>query len=143
MQTSDELAALLREAASHGRIVIIPATAQHNESSLVTTCRLLFKLTGAESRALAQLLKHPHVSKAQLHVAVSRDDPPITNIRILDSVIHRLRKKLAPHGIEIINLHGFGYSIPEDIRSKAHKLLAEYSRDVLATTSRGEETLNE
>jgi predicted deacylase len=50
--TASELGKLLKEAASQGRVVIVPAAdapdlmaSQRNESALVATCRLLFGLT--------------------------------------------------------------------------------------------------
>jgi hypothetical protein len=86
------------------------------------------------------LLKHDHVSKEDLHAAIANKDNPTTKIRVVDVVIHKLRKKLVPYGIEITNLHSFGFNISESARDKIRKILAGYGGDiVLAATSRGEE----
>jgi hypothetical protein len=88
-----------------------------------------------------KLLQHSPVGKTELHVAVSRDGNPTTKIEVIGVVVHKLRKKLIPHGVEIICLHGFGYALSEDTRDRVRKIIGE---DIISTAApRGEETLNE
>ena len=47
-------------------------------------------------------------------------------------VIHRLRRKLTPHGIEIVTIWGHGYRLAEGGRDRAHKLLTEHDAESMS-----------
>jgi hypothetical protein len=137
--TPAELGNLLKEVARGGRVVI--TTQAPVDHSLVAPCCLAFGLTRAEGRALVKLLQHDHVDKQTLHIAISRDDPPVTGVEVVEVVIHRLRKKLAAHDIAIKNIRGVGFFIPKDTRERVRKIIGEDSISTVAP--RGEEALDE
>ena len=55
----------------------------------------------------------------------------MTNIQGVGVTIHTLRKKLASHGIDIINIYGLGYRLAEGARDRTRKLLADYGQDIM------------
>jgi DNA-binding response OmpR family regulator len=116
---SDELDTLL-EKDGKGGFVILPAAEvlerQRNELSLVAACCVRFELTRSEARALVRLLKYDHATKQDLHSAIYCDSPPPTKIKVLDPIICRLRKKIAPY--KIANIHGVGFCIEKNARDK-------------------------
>jgi DNA-binding response OmpR family regulator len=114
------------------RALTAPPLRSNTEASLVATFSLLLRLTHAESRALVRLAKHDHVSREELHAAVSHDDHPVTGIKIVDVVIYRLRRKLSPFGIEVTTVRGQGYTLAESARDSLRKILGEYGQDVIA-----------
>lgn len=79
-----------------------------------------WKLTGMERRFLSALVnaRRPDgvVSKETLHEAMSLTEEVLTEIKIVDVICCKVRKKLTPHGIDIITLWGFGYRLEEDVR---------------------------
>jgi hypothetical protein len=126
--STDEVVRLLQEAAQGGHVTItimpdtrsrldraltLPPQQRSPEIALALTCRLLFGLTFGEACMLLPLLKQTHASKEELHVAISLDGKPVTNIKIVDVMLTRLRRKLAPHGVKIGNIYGVGYRLPE------------------------------
>ena len=122
---------VIQRAFDQGQLLIFPAT---QRAPLVAICCEAFKLTRAEGRVLVQLLSYTHASRRELHVAMANDDNPATCAKLVDVIIHRLRKKLVPHSIEICSLRGFGFSIAENTRNRVRKLLAEHG-----TTERAHE----
>jgi len=151
-RSTDEVVALLKTAIGQGRVVLVPdslATRQHHidraltaaplrsndETALVVTCGLLFKLTHAEARTFVKLLKHDLVARAELHAAMAADDNPTTESNILNVVVFRLRRKLSPYGIQIDTIRGFGFKLADDARGTVRRLLAEYGEDILAAAA--------
>lgn len=131
-----EVVAFLREAADQGRIVVLPAARSVSpESALVATCRLVFDLTRIEARALLQLLGQPHAAREELHAAIIGNGIATTQIKLVDVVVCRLRKKLVPHGIKINTIRGFGFSIEAATRDRIRKLLSEHGGDAVTTPS--------
>jgi hypothetical protein len=102
-----------------------------SETSLIAVCCQAFKLTLAESRIFVALLKQDHATKAELHAALSPDGGLATTGKAVGVVIHWLRKKLAPHSIEVINIYGMGYRLAEGARDRTRKLLAAYGQDIV------------
>lgn len=84
-------------------------------------------LTRSEERILGALVRSGKLlSMPQLYTAIygERLDPP--EPIILNVHIHRMRKKLRPHGVEIANVWGRGYRIaPEHLE----RLNALYDHD--------------
>jgi DNA-binding response OmpR family regulator len=128
-------AEFLQEALAQGRVLILPPT---QRAPLVTVCCEIFGLTRAEGRVLVHLLNHTHASRRELHVAMANDDHPTTQVKLVDVVIHRLRKKLTPYNIEICKFRGFGFGITEDAHNRVRKLLVEHGGDIVPAPHSGE-----
>ena len=77
--------------------------------------RRLFGLQGGESRGLTALVKQGYVTRGEMHAAVSDDDNPTSNIKVVGTIICRLRKKLRPHGIEIYTVGARVSGLPKRI----------------------------
>jgi DNA-binding winged helix-turn-helix (wHTH) protein len=140
--TSD-VVELLRCAVEQGHItLVLPGqrppdhllTSSH-DLALAVALRRQFGLRPAESRALMALAKREHISRQELHVALSRDGNPVSGIRSVDVIICNLRGKLKPHGIEIATVWGLGFRLAEDERDKIHKMIASYGAKVIAAAA--------
>jgi hypothetical protein len=133
----NEVAELLKEAMGQGRLVILrTSTVPPNaEASLLAALNLLFKLTATEGRALVELMEHQHVSREALHAAMARDGNPISQLKTIDVVIHKLRKKLKPYGIDISTIWGSGFALAESGRDKIQKILAGFGEDAAAAVT--------
>lgn len=92
----------------------------------------VFKLTPAEARIFAVLLRNLHASKEVLHNAHEdeRHRPgrnPMTEStdkKIIDVLICKIRTKVTkPFGVEIATAWGSGYEITPDNRKRAYELL--------------------
>lgn len=68
-----------------------------------------YRLTRQEARMLATLVRRPHATKATLHAAIKDDPDGVGSPKIVDVVACKLRRKLTPHGIEIVTVWGRGY----------------------------------
>jgi DNA-binding response OmpR family regulator len=117
------------------RALTAPPLRSNTESSLVATFCLLLGLTRAESRAFVKLVKHDHVTKRELHRALSHNNNPVTGIKIVDVTVSHLRKKVALHNIEVITVRGVGFRLAEDARDRIRRLLAEYGEDVISAAT--------
>jgi len=142
---SSDIRKLLHEAVNSGRILEMPredwppltprdkrtpTVAAHKlgEDDRETTMRMARKLktTKLESRILLVLLRRGHASREQLHMAVedNRGNPDEeTDIKIVDVVVCKLRKKLAPLGLKMNTIHSIGYEMSEEYRNKAWELI--------------------
>jgi hypothetical protein len=94
--------------------------------------RRLFDLRGAENRALLALMSSDFVSKAEMRCVVSPYGNPKSNVE--GAVISTLRRKLRPHGVEIVNIHG-SYRLGEVGWDKIRRLLDDGCRLPTAATS--------
>jgi len=131
---NNELAALLKKAAEAG-VVVFPTSEAPVDSDLIRTCRALFRLTCAESRALAKLLTQPYAGREELCIAVTDEAKAIMKSDVVGVVVHKLRRKLIPYGVEIITLHGLGYCLPKNARAKIRRALIENGEDIIPTTT--------
>ena len=113
------------------RALTAPPLRSKNESSLVAICCLLLKLAPIESRAFVKLIKHDFVSREELHAAISHD----TDIKIVDVVIYRLRRKLLRHRIEIHTIRKLGYRLHQNARDRIRKILAEYGEEIISAVT--------
>lgn len=89
---------------------------------------VLFGLTQSENRLLGVLVAREHAPKAALHIALTegyRSDDEEPAVKIVDVMICKIRKKLAPYFITIETDWGTGYHMTEQskaiVRSYAAK----------------------
>lgn len=129
---ASDLVELLKQAAAEGRITLMLAAppSDNAELSLVTTCALVFGLRPAESRTLLKLVAQNHVTRREMHAAMSGDGNPVSDPRIIDTTVCSLRKKLALHGVEIVTRPKLGHQLTEDSRDKVRKMLAGHGADI-------------
>lgn len=140
---SEQIYEALRDAIARGLIVEMPCddwptgsrrstrspfsgTRLDNEDSLKCACTRYFKASPLEAAMLALMLKRDEVTKAQLHTVIEQSrgagkEP--TEIKMVDVMICKLRKKLSPHTIEIKTMWGLGYFMPRQSRDHATALL--------------------
>ena len=116
------------------RTLTAPPLCSNPESSLTVTFSLLFGLPRAMSRALVQLVKHDHATRELLHVALSGSEPA-SKSNIVEVSVYCMRKRLKPHGVEIITLCKQGYRLTPDSRDKIRKILAAYGADIVAAAT--------
>ena len=88
-----------------------------------------WKLTRQEARFLSVLLTRPGVATREMFYASlyqQRDDTP--DPKIIDVLIHYLRRKLAPFGLEIETVWGRGYRIVDQAAAKSLAFGAERAK---------------
>ncbi len=83
------------------------------------------KLTARERTLFLKLMSAAEVTKEQLFYdvysdVVGTDDEP--DIKIIDVYVHKLRKKLDPHGVKIETMWGSGYFISAVDKAKLRKM---------------------
>lgn len=94
------------------------------ELGVSNSCHLPFDLTRSEAMVFGVLMKNRAVRKSGFMLALYGDrlaDPP--DIKVVDIMVCKTRKKLAPHGIEIRTVWGVGYEIPEESKVRARQLM--------------------
>lgn len=144
----DVLRAGLRAAVLDGRILAVPKEDWDHKSSsadreptvagvaaqvratdekdLMFRIAQVLRTTKLESRILGVLLRRGSAHREQLHeeVEFNRGNPDTpTDIKIVDVVICKLRKKLAKAGLKLLTVPGQGYVMPEDARKLAWSLI--------------------
>jgi hypothetical protein len=50
----------------------------------------------------------------------------VSRINVIDVIIYNMRRKLAPHDLKIVAVHGLGFKLAEGARERIRKLLVEY-----------------
>lgn len=143
---SSDLYDLFRDAKLDGRLVDIPpndwppgqsratriisiTSPLHNEDNMRIACVRQFKTSRLEASMLMQLLRREHATKQQLHAVVeaNRASPCTkdeTDIKMVDVIICKLRKKLLLHNIAIETVWGIGYLIKPDMRQACLEVLS-------------------
>ena len=147
--SSDEVRSALREAISEGRIVEMPRDdwppnlrrvdrlpgngQTYTDEQLGTYCRRLFSLTELEATVFVPLVKRDEVSKTSLHASIqagraarAHAEVEETDPKMVDVVVHKLRKKLAPHGVIIKTLWAKGYFMDRAQRRVVFDMLTAY-----------------
>jgi DNA-binding response OmpR family regulator len=134
---------LLATAVRAGRLIGLPRedwppkvatdarTPQHkvaecDDDEMVFNISRQMKFTRLESRIFLVLIRRGQASREQLHDAVeaNRGYPDeTTQEKIVDVVVCKLRKKLAPHGLILSTVHGQGYEMADAHREKAWQLI--------------------
>jgi len=129
VSAANEVAELLNEAAARGHLVIVHTSPPPDDarSPLLLALNQLFGLSPAEGRALIELMDHQHVSRQAIHAAISRDGNPVSKTKIIDVIISRIRRKLAPHDIAIITIYGLGFKLGDGAHDRIRKLLTEHN----------------
>jgi two-component system response regulator TctD len=86
------------------------------ESGAVFADEKPLELSPREAALLRALMQRPGhaVPRDRLFGAVFADDAEAPNAEAIDVVVHRLRKRLAGAGVEIVTLRGVGYVLCED-----------------------------
>lgn len=80
-----------------------------------------WRLTPTEHRFFAALVQMPsgHVAtKEHLHTALSDKDEPDTELKIVDVIACKVRKKLLPFGVTFETVWGRGYRLSPDDRRR-------------------------
>ena len=86
----------------------------------------VMKTTKLESSILLVVLRRGYAAREQLHDAVeaNRGNPAeTTQEKIVDVVVCKLRKKLAPLGLKLDTVHSRGYQMSDDDRKKAWEMI--------------------
>lgn len=143
---SDDIYLYLSEARDAGKITTIPrddwppGQTRDNRQALKTpmlqdeealrfSLVKAFRTTRLETVLLAALLRRDQLTRSQLHSVLEEhrtthsEDP--TNIKIIDVVICKMRKKLRDHGIVIETIWAMGYTIGPDSKKIANDILAQ------------------
>lgn len=109
-----------------GRDQRTPAGVSHrlddDDATLILRMGSRLKTTKLESHVLLTVLRRGMATRDQLHIAVenSRGNPDEpTDIKIVDVVICKLRKKLAPMNFVLHTIHSTGYEMSEAHRAAA------------------------
>jgi Transcriptional regulatory protein, C terminal len=110
----------------------LPTVPEHKLGSddvdLVMKLAKKMRTTKLESRILVVLLRRGHASREQLHDVVesNRGNPAeVTQEKIVDVVVCKLRKKLVPLGITLRTVHSIGYEMAEVDRQKIWGIVNE------------------
>lgn len=87
----------------------------------------VFKLSAHEERTLKALLSRKEWTREALYESIYlySNEPNIPDMRMIDTVICKLRRKIKPWGIEIETLYGQGFRIAPAMRAYAAKIIDE------------------
>lgn len=142
---SGEVYEALREAKMEGKLIDLPpddwppgqsraarlvgtGSPLHNEDTMRIACAQQFKTSRLETYMLMQLLRREHATKQQLHRVVEDNRPSPgtkdeTDIKMVDVIICKLRKKLLSHNITVETVWGLGYLLKPDQRARCLEIL--------------------
>lgn len=114
-----------KNSARHDRI---PGTAPLSDEQVEAGCTRLFTVTPMEAQILTTLLRRVDTTKQQLHTAITskRPDSDGPEIKIIDVVICKLRKKLKAFSITIETSWGRGYYISQADRDSTFKSIHDF-----------------
>lgn len=89
------------------------------------TFPLQFKLTSSETNLLAFLYaRAPHViPRERINAALWLDDGVAPYVKIIDVLVCKLRKKLAPFGVDVETSWGVGYRLSASARDRLEQLM--------------------
>jgi|SRR5580704_8845528 hypothetical protein len=109
------------------RLPCVPQTlATLDDDDLVMLLSRKVKTTPQEGRLLLVILRRGHASREQLLLAAdhgNQSEP--SQIKLVDVVVCKMRKKLVPLGITLQTVHSLGYQMTEVDRRKIWELLKE------------------
>lgn len=88
-----------------------------------TYIRSILGGTRLTSRMLGVLIKREVVSRETFLITCWEHDEPPYGTKAVDQYIWRIRKLLAPHGVEVKTMWGFGYYIEKDHKEKLKRIL--------------------
>jgi hypothetical protein len=140
----EELYTALKEAIDEGVIVELPkddwppgstrrnrnllsGTPLDSDDALKFSCARVFKATRLETVVLSVLVRRNEATKQQIHHAIEQNRPgegaEETDVKMVDVVICKLRRKLKEYNLKIDTVWGTGYLMPADDRARAIELL--------------------
>lgn len=90
----------------------------------LTALKLAFGLTVSEALLLLALYRRPEMTKPSLHLVISREPVPTTEMKIVDVYVCKLRRKLRLHDLEIRTIWGIGYALPALTREAISRVLS-------------------
>ena len=109
-----------------------PTVAHHergqDDHDVILRLARCFRTTPMESHVLLSLLRRRYCTREMLHDAVedNRGNPAEpTGEKIVDVVIHKLRRKLTRHDIVITTVHSLGYEITFEDQAKMWAMVKE------------------
>src|SRR5579862_8433162 len=127
---SDTIYEMLRTARDQGKLIEMPkddwppgsnrraravftGTPLEQEEALVSACARFFKASPLEAAMLATMLRRDQITKERLHTVIEQNRPtqgqvPV-DVKMVDVMICKLRKKLRAHGINVETIWGIGY----------------------------------
>lgn len=85
-----------------------------------------FRLSRGQAVLFNILLRREAVTREALHLALcarSQNDGP--GIGIVATIIYQLRRKLRPHGVKIDNIHGQGYRMTPESKTKVAAIMTK------------------
>jgi hypothetical protein len=131
-----EIAKQIEEALAKGQVVLIPVPSpqDRNEASLVAALCQLYQLRRSGARVLAKLVTQDFISKSDVFAAVRQSEQTMPDGTV-NVLIHRLRQKLFPHGVEVRTMRGIGYAFCKGSREKVIWQLAEHDAGRVSITS--------
>lgn len=89
----------------------------------------MFRLTPAESRVMALLVHRGSADHDRLENAAYTNDrvDEIGDVVLaIRSHIKRIRRKIRPHGLDIVTVFEFGYEMKDDARAAVRKMIADW-----------------
>ncbi len=142
---SDEVNELLQEAIDEGNLIELPQwdwpaeslrrSRQPSKQSILNldddvlqlACGNIFNLTRQQAAVFVAIIrKAPEISKRHVHNAIESTRPANaepTSLKMTDVVIHHVRAKIEPYGLELNTQWGKGYSFSFSHRDKVLELL--------------------
>lgn len=140
---SGDIYVALRNAIQEGHIVEMPnddwppgsrridrciskGTPLEKEEELKTALTRFFRTSPLEAAMFTLLLRRDEVTKVQLHSVIEACRDPqkeTTEIKMVDVMICKLRKKLIAHNVKIETMWGTGYYISKEHRREIYQLL--------------------
>ena len=143
---ADEVTEVIQEAIADGKLVRSPRYDWHpdpkgvlssgsmiqrmEEAEICSVLSRVYSLTRLEAAMFNMLVRRNEVCKEALHGVIEhcrkntkRDE---TDPKMVDVMIHKLRTKLRPHGIEIKTLWGSGYYMEPAMRQKVQGRIHEH-----------------
>ncbi|MBN9457375.1 MAG: winged helix-turn-helix domain-containing protein [Bosea sp.] len=95
----------------------------------------VFRFTALEERAFKALLNRDQWPRESLHNVTydEHNDRDLPDIKVIDVMICKMRKKLKPLGVEIETLYGQGYRISSEHKQRVRDVIAaEYAKEMAA-----------
>lgn len=147
---SEEVYDLLREAVDGGSLIELPQSdwppgslrrSRHqsdqnvlnmDDDILQLACGQIFSLTRQQAAVFVAIIRRaPEISKRHVHSAIESTRPANsepTSLKMTDVVIHHIRAKINPYGLDLKTQWGKGYSLSFSDRDKALALLDRHLR---------------
>lgn len=145
---SEEVYELLKEALNEGTLCELPQSdwppgslrrsrkqpgqsiLNLDDHVLQLTCGQVFKLTRQQAAVFVAIIRRaPEIYKDHIQTAIESTRPPNsdpTDQKMIDVIIHHIRAKIKPYGIELKTRWGQGYSLPFAEREKVLALFSAH-----------------